>query len=83
VASVFVCETCRDEVHPDSEPGIVYAVELELVQTPQGIAYLEGRGVFFHATCFPEESDRWREKPMPIASEGRVDRVGEGELADE
>jgi hypothetical protein len=60
-------------VHPEVEPGIVYAVELELIQTPQGIEYLEGRGVFFHIACFREESDRWRRKPMPVASEGHLD----------
>ena len=48
-----VCETCRDELHPESELGIVYAVELELIQTPHGIEYLEGGGVFFHLSCFP------------------------------
>ena len=70
---MLVCETCRDEVRPKSEPGIVYAVELELVQTPQGTEFLEGRGAFFHATCFPEESERWREKPMPVAGEPSID----------
>ena len=65
---MYVCETCGTEVDPLSEPGIVYAVELELVHSRRGIEQLEGRGVFFHVTCFPEESGEWREwrkKPMP------------------
>ena len=64
---MYTCETCSAEVDPLSEPGIVYAVELELVHSKQGIEQLEGRGVFFHVTCFPEDSDQWRRKPMPAA----------------
>ena len=62
---MYVCETCSEEVDPLSEPGIVYAVELELVQAPTGLVHLEGKGVFFHVECFPEESDTWRQKPIP------------------
>jgi len=59
------CEVCRAEIDPPSEPGIVYAVELELVRSRHGIEQLEGRGAYFHATCYPNESDDWREKPLP------------------
>jgi hypothetical protein len=62
---MYECEVCRTAMDPSSEPGIVYAVELELVHSRRGIEQLEGRGAFFHATCFPNETDEWRRKPMP------------------
>ena len=62
-----VCEICSVELDPRSEPGIVYAVELELVHSRHGIEQLEGRAAYFHVDCFPEESDEWRRKPMPAS----------------
>ena len=62
---MHICETCGTEVDPLSEPGIVYAVELELAHSRRGIEQLEGRGAFFQATCFPGESEQWLEKPIP------------------
>jgi hypothetical protein len=44
---------------------VVYAVELELVQSRYGLEQLEGRGAFFHVGCFPEDSGEWLRKPMP------------------
>jgi hypothetical protein len=63
------CEVCGVEVDP-IEPGIVYAVELEMVHSQRGLEQLEGRGAFFHVTCFREESDEsegWVRKPTPAS----------------
>ena len=62
---MYVCEVCGAEVEPLAEPGVVYAVELELVSSQLGLEQLEGRGAFFHVTCFPEESGEWVRKSMP------------------
>jgi hypothetical protein len=60
------CEVCGVELDP-AEPGIVYAVELEMVHSGRGLEQLEGRGAFFHVTCFPEESEEWVRRPMPAS----------------
>ena len=66
VIRVYICETCREQVRPASEPGIVYAVELIRAETMGPTTeYLEGLGSFFHERCFPAESLRWRRKPLP------------------
>ena len=64
---MYECEVCGAELDPLSEPGIVYAVELELVHSQRGIEQLEGRSAYFHGTCFPEESGEWLRKPMPAS----------------
>jgi hypothetical protein len=65
---MYVCEVCGADVEPLSEPGIVYAVELELVHSRRGLERLEGRGAYFHVTCYPEDSDEWAPKPMPASA---------------
>ena len=66
---MYICETCREQVRPKSEPGIAYAVELVPVPSfgaPNDVA--EGMGVFFHERCYPASpawSKRYRRKPMP------------------
>ena len=67
MAGVYVCEVCGVEVEPLSEPGIVYAVELEIVHSGRGLEQLEGRGAYFHVTCYPEDSDQWVGKPIPAS----------------
>jgi hypothetical protein len=67
VADVYVCEVCGTELEPLSGPGIVYAVELEIVHSRHGLEQLEGRGAYFHVTCFPEHSEEWVRKPMPAS----------------
>jgi hypothetical protein len=63
---MYICETCREQVRPASDAGIVYAVTLERIDTMGPTTeYLEGLGVFFHEGCFPTGSARYRRKPMP------------------
>jgi hypothetical protein len=65
---MYICETCREQVRPKSEPGIVFAVELKEVTgfNPSGSReFAEGHGVFFHEGCFPNWPERYRRKPMP------------------
>jgi hypothetical protein len=64
---MHVCQRCRQQVRPASEPGIVYAVELvrTVAQLGPTIEYVEALGVFFHEDCFPEGSPAYRRKPMP------------------
>jgi hypothetical protein len=64
---MYVCEVCGAEAEPLSEPCIVYAVELEIVHSRHGLKRLEGRGAYFHATCYPEDSDESARKPMPTS----------------
>jgi hypothetical protein len=65
---MYVCEVCGIEVEPLSEPGIVYAIELEIVHSARGLEQLEGRGAYFHVTCYPEDSDEWARKPIPASA---------------
>jgi hypothetical protein len=67
-SGVYVCEVCGVEVEPRTEPGIVYAVELEMVHASRGLEQLEGRGAFFDVKYFPEESDEWAQKPVPASA---------------
>jgi hypothetical protein len=60
------CEVCGAELEL-TEPGIVYAVELEMVNSSRGLKQLDGYGAFFHATCVPEESEEWVRKPMALS----------------
>jgi hypothetical protein len=62
---MYVCERCRLQVRPASENGIVYAVVLHGAATSRGIEFVEGEGVFFHATCVSPETTGYRRKPMP------------------
>lgn len=63
---MYICETCRQQVRPASEPGIVYAVELTRVETMgPTVEMVEGLGSFFHERCYPTGSTRYRRKPMP------------------
>jgi hypothetical protein len=65
---MYICEACREEVRPKSEPGILFAVELKNVSAfnPGGTReFAEGRGVFFHEYCYPTGSPHFRQKPMP------------------
>lgn len=64
---MYICETCREQVRPASDSSIVYAVELVALRS-MGYGQSdvgEGLGVFFHASCYPVGSDRYRRKPMP------------------
>src|SRR5262245_35643769 len=65
LAEMYACEVCGVELDSLAGPGVVYAVELEMVHSRRGLEQLEGRGAFFHVTCFPEESGKWGRKPMP------------------
>src|SRR5262249_4537872 len=67
VAGMYVCEVCGAEADPLSEPGIVYAVELEIVHSRRGLEQLEGPGAYFHVPCYPEASNEWARKPMPTS----------------
>jgi hypothetical protein len=65
---MYICDTCRVQVRPKNEPGIVFAVLLKDVSgfNPAGARSLtEGQGVFFHERCSPAWSDGYRRKPMP------------------
>jgi len=64
---MYACEVCGVEIDPVNEPGIVYAVELEIAHSRRGLEQLEGRGAYFHATCYPADSDEWAPKPMPAS----------------
>jgi hypothetical protein len=77
---MYICDRCREQVRPASEPGIVYAVQLirtesfgTTVESPgPTVEYIEGLGSFFHEQHFPVGSPLWRRKPMP-------DGVGDGD----
>jgi hypothetical protein len=63
---MYVCERCRRRVRPASEPGIVFAVELEQLGTRGAtIEYVETVSGFFHEHCFPTGPARWRRRLMP------------------
>src|SRR5438477_4885 len=63
---VYICERCREQVRPATESGVIYAVEMHRADAMGPTTeYLEGLGVFFHASCFPAGSARYRRKPMP------------------
>lgn len=68
LARMHICEICRQPVRPASDPGIVYAVELARTHAiGPTTEHEEGRGVFFHDSCFPTGSMRYQQKRMPDA----------------
>lgn len=64
--AMYICETCRQQVRPKSESGVVYAVELTRVEAMgPTVELVEGLGAFFHEHCYPRGTNRYRRKPMP------------------
>jgi hypothetical protein len=69
---MYICETCRQQVRPRSELGIVFARVLRDLSgfNPIGTSEkAQGQGVFFHERCFPKWSERYRRYrrvPVPL-----------------
>ena len=57
-----LCPTCRERIDPD-DPGVIYAVEDQRLDTMGGRDYVEGLGGFFHPDCGVPPG--WRVKPQP------------------
>jgi hypothetical protein len=63
---IYICEGCSQQLNPP-DSSVVFAVQLLRSETFDGVEFIEGLGVFFHAGCYPNGSPDYREKPKPDA----------------